>query len=533
MARVDTEEWGQRELRICVLRNHAFEPLMPACEVFLRYAGLAPSWELGPYDDSLSAPPAAPFDAALVWLDIDRFADFDEAMAYLRARLGELSSSSGAPFIVALSSSDTARLRSAQELLRASGELLVADVEGLCGDAGVALTDPRTAALSGTAVSRQAQALLARALGTRWIPAAVSPPVKVICVDLDNTLHAGVLGEDGLAGVEVDDEHRALLAVLESMHSRGVLTALITRNDPPDVDEYLRVSALGPRLAACLDYVEASWDDKSAAIARVLRRTRVAADAVVFVDDNAGELAEAVARNPGMHAIRGGSGMTTVRALDSQPGIWRWRSDSVAGLRAADLAANKARASAGAQLSPDQVLATLGTAIEVRVDDPGQLARAADLSARTNQFNLCLARLSEPQVRAAALDPARSVVTVGVRDRLSDSGVVAVLVAERAGAELRVRELCISCRALGRGLEDTIIGAAVRAAAAAGGEALASVRFAAEAGPRNHPALDWLAGVAGGPADQLGSDVRVGLDELLDGMSPAVPVALEPGPGAR
>ena len=84
-----------------------------------------------------------------------------------------------------------------------------------------------------------------------------------------------------------------------------------------------------------------------------------------------------------------------------------------------------------------------------------------------------------------------SVASVALSDRLSDSGVIAVIIAERSGERLVVDELCISCRALGRQIEDSIVLLSLRDMAAF--EGCSEVVFRAQHAARNQPALDWLA----------------------------------------
>ena len=83
------------------------------------------------------------------------------------------------------------------------------------------------------------------------------------------------------------------------------------------------------------------------------------------------------------------------------------------------------------------------------------------------------------------------VSSVQLRDRLTDSGIIAVIVGELDGALLRITELCISCRALGRKLEDTIILAALRGMPIF--RECRNIEFCVELGPRNTPARVWLA----------------------------------------
>jgi FkbH-like protein len=145
-------------------------------------------------------------------------------------------------------------------------------------------------------------------------------------------------------------------------------------------------------------------------------------------------------------------------------------------------------------------LAQLGTELRVGVDIQAAVARLADLSGRVNQFNTAFRRLGEAEVAAYLADPSKCTVVVDLRDRFSDSGVVAGAFARRGGdGELVVDEIVVSCRALGRDLEVVILAVLLRAAhERLGGE---QVRIEFVTGPRNVPARTALETLVGRPVD--------------------------------
>jgi FkbH-like protein len=122
------------------------------------------------------------------------------------------------------------------------------------------------------------------------------------------------------------------------------------------------------------------------------------------------------------------------------------------------------------------------------------LSRLADLCNKTNQFNLALRRFNHAELAAHMSREDACVTSVELTDRFSESGVIAVVVAERKGDQLVVEELCVSCRALGRQLESTIVLLALRDMPVFGSRGgCREVVFRVQQGPRNQPALEWLA----------------------------------------
>src|SRR5699024_1821602 len=95
--------------------------------------------------------------------------------------------------------------------------------------------------------------------------------------------------------------------------------------------------------------------------------------------------------------------------------------------------------------------------LALRYDSYADIPRLADLCRKTNQFNLALRRYTQAKLATFASRDDTCVAAVSLSDRLSDSGTIAALVAARENDKLLVNELCISCRALGRRIEDIIV----------------------------------------------------------------------------
>jgi FkbH-like protein len=132
---------------------------------------------------------------------------------------------------------------------------------------------------------------------------------------------------------------------------------------------------------------------------------------------------------------------------------------------------------------------SLNICVTIQYNALDRIARAADLSAKTNQFNLSMRRFNEAELAEKRL-PLASFATIKMTDRLSDSGVIGLVVAELRDGALQIQELCISCRALGRHMEDSIIFSAISGMPQFG--ACDRIVFSVRHAPRNKPALDWL-----------------------------------------
>ncbi|WP_448625330.1 HAD-IIIC family phosphatase [Geodermatophilus sp. URMC 64] len=505
-----TPSWPTRELRIRVHRNTAFEYVASLLPPFLAFGGLSATFEYGDYDDSLSGVgldgPSA--DVELVWLDFDRYPDADPvALAdWLVERLQALRARTLAPILVAdrpgPGEAAAAFNRRLEQCCRRIAGLATADLSAVAERVGNGFLDPRTRSVAGTSMSARAAVLTAQRMGLRWLPALVAPRIKALAVDLDMTLYDGVLGEDGPDGVVLTPAHRDLQQTLRDLKDDGVLLALVSRNEPDDVDALFAARTDFPLRPADFSARAIGWGAKSQAVAVAAAELRISTEAVVFVDDNVGELAEVAvgARVGGLiHAADPGR---TVTALSLFPGLHGHARTDEDALRAADLAAAALR-TPGAAGDPEEYLRSLRLRLELALDDADHLSRMAALTAKTNQFNAALRRTGPAELAGWLEDDDVHVVTAGLSDRLSDSGIVALVAGRRGpGDRLVVEELCISCRALGRGIEDVLLAAAVGGLMEASGTDSATVVY--EPGPRNEPARAWLAAHSGAPVTAPG-----------------------------
>lgn len=523
--------WPLRKLRISVLRNHAVEPVITALRPFLAYAGLAADITLSGYDDSLSAPPQLDADAHIVWLDPSRYAAADQRSAggALSARLRELRTVLQGPLLLVDASQSLAGASLLNNALHDAAswmpDVFVFPYALLTAPLANAGVETRPSAM-GTHVSGGAALLTAQQLGLRWIPALIRPRLKAVIVDLDETIVGGVLSEDGVAGVITSGPYTALREQLLRLHEQGVLLALVTKNDARDVESLFAERADLAQLRGALVALEAGWHDKSASVVRVAERLRIGMDTVLVFDDNPAEVAAMAAALHGPWFVVARTPSISARALELHPGLLSLRDDALAGARSADLVAGEQRdAETRSAAEPLQYLHTLRMEAQLSVGTAGDRARLSELSRKTNQFNTALARLSETDVERYMSSSDRRVVSIRLRDRLSDSGLIGAVFARRDDDTVIVDEIAISCRALGRSIERALLGAALSRIASELGGARVVIPFTP--GPRNAPAGAWLSTVAAAPDGGTRYVYADGVDGPSDGQHSPVAVAWE------
>lgn len=330
------------------------------------------------------------------------------------------------------------------------------------------------------------------ALGTavmRRVHETLRRPTKVIVADCDNTLWAGVVGEAGTHGIVIEERHRRLQAALVAASRAGFLVCLCSKNREKDV---LDVFAARDDMVLRREHLTAwriNWEPKSANIHDLARMLDLGIDSVVVLDDNPLEIAEITTALPTVTAIQ----VPTEGAADYADHLWPLdRSHTTAEDRArVTLYRREADRHEERLAAPSysQFLASL--ALKVRIEPPGpdEIERVAQLTARTNQFNIDPEPRRADALRRDMEDPARLWLAVHVEDRFGAYGLVGVLGAQQAGEALRVDTFLMSCRVLGRGVEHRMVNAAGHAALARG---LGMVELGFRTTDRNMPARRFL-----------------------------------------
>ncbi len=300
----------------------------------------------------------------------------------------------------------------------------------------------------------------------RAMRALYFPPRKVLCTDLDNTLWGGIVGEDGPEGVATGAAfpgncYRAYQRYLKQLAARGVLLAIVSKNNPADVEECFRLRA-GDLAVAWNDFVgvKIGWGEKSVALRELAEELSLGLDSFVFVDDNPAEC-EAVRQQ-----------LPQVLAIEAPPNQPWLLADTVAEAGAFDALAiteddrrrtDEYRAQArrveleASASSREEFLASLEIECTILSALDAPLSRTAQLISKTNQFNLTTRRHSAGDVERFAQRPRSIAAALRLRDRFGDAGVVGVALCAVEGDAATIDTFLLSCRVIGRGVETALL----------------------------------------------------------------------------
>jgi len=285
--------------------------------------------------------------------------------------------------------------------------------------------------------------------------------IKCVAWDIDNTLLAGTFIESG-ARPAADPEMAAALAELGS---RGIVHAIATRN-PPAAAAYAAQVTGAPFVA-----VEAGWGRKSAAIGRILADLGISADALAFVDDDPYERAEVSFALPDVLVLSPEDISDALGWPEFSPAVV---TDEAS--RRSELYLDRRRRQAAEREfggSREDFLRYCRTEMSIGPAGQADVARLHELSVRTHQFNSAGHGATEAAFHVMIGAPGQEVLTVRLRDRFGDDGIVGGCVTEQGGDGIwTVRLLMMSCRAMGRGVIDALLAWLTRSAAGRGARML-------------------------------------------------------------
>ena len=286
---------------------------------------------------------------------------------------------------------------------------------------------------------------------------------KCLILDLDNTVWGGVVGDDGWENIQVGHGLGIGKAFTEfqqwvkKLKNRGIIICICSKNNEDKAKEPFEKN---PEMVLKLDDIAvfvANWDNKADNIRTIQGILNIGFDSMVFLDDNPFE------RNMVRENVPG----VTVPELPEDPGdyleyLYSLNLFETASYSNADKDRTKQYqveakrvSSARAFTNEADFLKSLNMVSEVKGFDSFNTPRVAQLSQRSNQFNLRTVRYTEDEIKALSTNPAYACFSFTLEDKFGDNGLICVIILEKKDAEtLFVNTWFMSCRVLKRGMEN-------------------------------------------------------------------------------
>jgi FkbH-like protein len=298
----------------------------------------------------------------------------------------------------------------------------------------------------------------------RFLQPLTGRSCKALVTDLDNTLWGGIIGEDGLSGIRLGPEYpgaafRSLQRAILDLYRRGIILAVCSKNNLSDAMEVLESHPgmlLRPHHFAVL---RINWNDKAQNLREIAAELNIGVEALAFLDDSPIERKWIRSQLPEATVIDlPDDPMAYASALRESPAFERLSTSAEDRERGHYYAGQRLRTELKqSTASLEEFYRSLLLEVDVSLLTPQDMTRVAQLTQKTNQFNLTTRRYNEQQIGKMAAGADWRVYTVRVRDRFGDNGLVGVAITHLQGRVCEIDTFLLSCRVIGRTVETALL----------------------------------------------------------------------------
>jgi len=351
-------------------------------------------------------------------------------------------------------------------VVRQNPGVLIVDTAALAAWMGYAnWHDSRLWHLARSRWTHQATNLLARRYAAA-IAASRRGARKCIALDLDNTLWGGIVGEDGVEGLRLGEEgiglaFREFQTELLALQRQGFLLAICSKNNPEDALQVIRNHPAMRLREHHFAAVRINWDDKASNLRALSAELNIGLDSIVFVDDNPVERCWVKEALPEVyvpewpadpsnykHALLEMAAEHFVKFTITAEDLQRGEQYRQQALR---------RPPAVGTASLEDFYRSLEMRITIAAARPTTVPRIAQLTQKTNQFNLTTRRYSEAEIAVLAASADSAVYSLELDDRFGSNGIVGVAIVRRKNEDWIIDTFLLSCRVMGRTVENAFL----------------------------------------------------------------------------
>lgn len=288
---------------------------------------------------------------------------------------------------------------------------------------------------------------------------------KVLALDCDNTLWGGVIGEDLLNGIKLSPYDYPgnifwrMQHEFAALERQGILLALVTKNNPADVEEVLRKHPDMVLKESQIVAKKVNWEDKPSNLRALAKELNVGLDSFIFLDDSSFECEAVRQQLPMVKTLQVPSTLSDYPRV-----VANIKSLFLAGGIAADSKGKtqQYRQRAGAEElkakfeTQEEYLSSLELKVELTRNARASAGRISELSQKSNQFNLTTTRFSVAEIEQMMDSDIHAVYSLVVSDKFGNAGLTGVAVMRYEGKAAIVENFLMSCRVIGRGVETGI-----------------------------------------------------------------------------
>ncbi len=292
----------------------------------------------------------------------------------------------------------------------------------------------------------------------RKIHAIKHNPFKVIAVDCDNTLWKGVVGEDGALGIVIEEPYMEMQKLLIQKYNEGMLIVLSSKNNEADVWEIFNKN---PQMLLKREHITSwkiNWESKYIGLRALAQELNLGIDSFIFIDDSAKECYEMMANNPQVLTLQ----------LPEEPKqipmflkhVWAFDKEKFTEedkKRTRLYQVERQRQEVQREsIKLEDFLKELNLKVYINEIEEDEIPRVAQLTQRTNQFNLSTIRRTEADIEYIMKNPHMKCWTIQVEDHFGEYGLTGVVIIKLEDTAF-LDTFLLSCRVLGRKVEATVL----------------------------------------------------------------------------
>jgi FkbH-like protein/thioester reductase-like protein len=349
---------------------------------------------------------------------------------------------------------------------------------------------------------------IARQCFNQW-----SPIYKVLIVDGDQTLWKGVVGENGVDGISLDDGRYRFQQKLVTLQQSGMLLCLCSKNVEADILTIFEKRQDFPLKKEHFVALKVNWESKSSNLKTLATELNLGLESFIFLDDNPMEIAEVQTALPQVLCLQ--FPLETKQIETFIDHIWyfdrvgeTFEDHQRTQWYQQNLKREQQKSTAPTYLD---FLNQLDLFIEFSPMTPTQVDRVSQLTQRTNQFNSTTRRRDEQTIQQLAQQSEFHIECVTVKDRFGNYGLVGVMIFRFTSEKAVIDSFLVSCRVLGRGVEHTM---AAKAGDIALEKGLDLVEIHYRTSARNKPVLTFLEKISNLQPDQDGYHLSISSQQL-------------------
>lgn len=285
---------------------------------------------------------------------------------------------------------------------------------------------------------------------------------KVLVLDCDNTLWDGIIGEDGESGIKMSDItakgkiFKEVQTILLGMQKEGVLLALCSKNNEEDVNKIFKNH---PDILIRDNHIvskKINWQDKAKNISEIAEELNLGLDSFVFIDDSNFEVGLVRQELPMVKTIQVPANLTEYPILLKELKMLFFslsKTNEDKNKTTMYLQEKQRKEQMKVHDSIDNYLSSLGLSLSIHWNQEISVERAAQMTQKTNQFNLTTRRYTESDIKRMLEDPEYAIAAFSVSDQFGDYGVTGMSIIQIENSTAIIDSLLMSCRVIGRNVE--------------------------------------------------------------------------------